>query len=267
MSGAVRLPPLYYHIFRKPVPYVQALAAQESIHATQLFKRAANGGHTDVLLLLEHRPVYTAGRRQTENEISGDRTRLTRMGADFVSTQRGGELTYHGPGQIVGYPLFDLSRTTPPTGTRDYVCQLQTAMKSYLRGAHGIESGVSEHTGVFLDQYTKIASIGVRMRHRLVSHGFALNVTNEPRSWFDQVVACGLADVKAGSIESATGQAGLNVREEMRKMLPYLQEQLTRELKPFDKENPDEDILKEIQTLERVANDMEPHHTAPTLSS
>lgn len=199
------LPPILYHHFKLPLQYRPTLALQQKIHEIQLLQRRTTS-HNDIVLLLQHRPVYTAGRRQTELEVREDRIRLTNIGADFIITTRGGQLTYHGPGQLVGYPLLDLSRTTPAMGVRDYVCRIQKTLESYIREAHGIEHVPSDHTGVFLDPVTKIASIGVQVRHRLTSHGFAINVTKEPIGWFDQVVACGLDDVKAGCIEGAAGK-------------------------------------------------------------
>ncbi|KAJ6547010.1 hypothetical protein B0H19DRAFT_1074975 [Mycena capillaripes] len=194
--------PALYHYFRTPLPYAQTLALQERIHQLQLLHRKSSS-HKDILLLLQHRPVYTSGRRQTEESVQDERARLTNIGADFVTTARGGELTFHGPGQIVGYPLIDLSRTSPPVPIRDYVCRVQKALELHLLEAHGIKHVPTDHTGVFLDANTKIASIGVQVRHRLTTHGFAINITREPIPWFDQVVACGLADVKAGSVETA----------------------------------------------------------------
>jgi lipoyl(octanoyl) transferase len=189
------------------LPYLRALQLQESIHALQLQqRRSSSASHQDILLLLQHKPVYTAGRRQTPSETASDRARLTALGAEFVLSQRGGELTYHGPGQIVGYPLLDLGRVRPAIGIRDYICRLQRVLSTHLREAHGLVPVASEHTGVFLGELEKVASIGVQVRHWLTMHGFAMNVTHEPRAWFDQVVACGLADVKAASIESATGK-------------------------------------------------------------
>ena len=203
------LPPILYHHFPRPLPYLRALQLQESIHALQLQQRrssSASPSHQDILLLLQHKPVYTSGRRQTQSETASERARLTALGADFVLSRRGGELTYHGPGQIVGYPLLDLGRTKPAMGIRDYICRLQRTLSLHLREAHGLAPMTSEHTGVFLSEYEKVASIGVQVRHRLTTHGFAMNITHEPRAWFDKVVACGLADVKAASIESATGR-------------------------------------------------------------
>jgi lipoate-protein ligase B len=200
------LPSILYHHFQIPLPYASALALQEKVHQLQMIQRPS-GSHKDIVLLLQHRPVYTAGRRQTESEVRHERVRLNSMGADFVVTTRGGQLTYHGPGQLVGYPLLDLSRTTPTIRTRDYICRIQKTLESYLREAHAIEHFPSDQTGVFLDPTTKIGSIGVQVRHRLTSHGFSINVTKEPMAWFDQVVACGLNDVKAGCIEGAVGKS------------------------------------------------------------
>jgi lipoyl(octanoyl) transferase 2 len=198
------LAPTLYHYFSRPLPYLRTLQLQESIHAIQLQERRSSASHQDILLLLQHKPVYTSGRRQTQSETASERARLTALGADFVLSRRGGELTYHGPGQLVGYPLLDLGRTRPAIGIRDYICRLQRILSLHLREAHGLVPVTSEHTGVFLAKHEKVASIGVQVRHRLTSHGFAMNVTREPRAWFDQVVACGLADVKAASIEGAT---------------------------------------------------------------
>ncbi|EIW86364.1 lipoyltransferase [Coniophora puteana RWD-64-598 SS2] len=199
------LPPVLYHYFEHALPYARTLALQEKLYQIQLASRRT-GSHSDILLLLQHRPVYTAGRRQTEDEVSDERSRLTTIGADFVTTGRGGQLTYHGPGQLVGYPLLDLARTKPPLGIRDYICKIQRTIQLHLRSAHGIQHVPSDNTGVFLSPTAKIASIGVQVRHRLTTHGFALNVTPEPRAWFDETVACGLADVRAACIADAAGK-------------------------------------------------------------
>jgi lipoyl(octanoyl) transferase 2 len=201
------LPSIFYHHFPLPLPYARTLALQQQLHQIQLAARRNNpASHKDLLLLLQHRPVYTSGRRQTEDDIAHERARLTHLGADFVTTQRGGEITYHGPGQIVGYPLLDLSRYSPSMGIRDYICRMRRTIETLLNDAYGVNHVPSEHTGVFLDPQTKVGSIGVQVRHRLTSHGFAFNVTREPIAWFDRVVACGLADVKAGCISSASGR-------------------------------------------------------------
>lgn len=197
------LPPILYHYFHTPLPYTSTLALQERLHRVQQTLRHTSS-HPDLLLLLQHRPVYTAGRRQSDSSVTVERARLAAMGADFALTQRGGQLTYHGPGQLVGYPLLDLGRTTESRLTvREYVCRMQRMLGVHLERAHGLHREESAHTGVFIDARTKIASIGVQVRHRLTTHGFALNVTREPLPWFEHVVACGLEGVRAGCIETA----------------------------------------------------------------
>ncbi|EJD04579.1 uncharacterized protein FOMMEDRAFT_19813 [Fomitiporia mediterranea MF3/22] len=165
------------------------------------------------------------------------------MGADFESTQRGGILTYHGPGQIVGYPLIDLGRTTPALSVRDYICRLQRTIQDFLRESHGIIHAPSEHTGVFVDDgdgrgaKTKLASIGVQVRHRLTNHGFALNVTPEPCQWFNTIVACGLADVKAGSIAGRSitaASAGITVPGQIPKLVETFGRVMERDLIKLD---------------------------------
>ncbi|KZT23785.1 lipoyltransferase [Neolentinus lepideus HHB14362 ss-1] len=200
------LPPIFYHYFRSPIPYGRAFTLQEQIHALQLERRRASASYKDILLLLQHTPVYTFGRRQSQAEIDAEQGRLRELDvkdAEFILTQRGGQLTYHGPGQIVGYPLIDLARWQPAVGARDYVCKIQKTLERHLHEEHGVTHIPSEHTGVFLDERTKIASIGVQVRHRLTTHGFAMNITKEPLAYFDKVIACGLVDVQAGCIEVA----------------------------------------------------------------
>ena len=99
-------------------------------------------------------------------------------------------------------------------GARDYVCRIQNLLQTYLLKSHAIQYFPSEHAGVFLDPTKKIGSIGVQIRHRLTSHGFSLNVTREPLSWFEQIVACGLIDVKAVSVESEL-QKPVDINEEI----------------------------------------------------
>ncbi|KDQ54830.1 hypothetical protein JAAARDRAFT_134512 [Jaapia argillacea MUCL 33604] len=252
------LPPLAYHYFRLPLPYTRTLALQEQLHSLQLLQRRATPStHKDVLLLLQHRPVYTAGRRQTDDELHSERTRLTRLGADFVSTQRGGQLTYHGPGQIVGYPLLDLARGESVLGIREYICKLQKVLEGQLVEAHGLKLIPSEHTGVFLDAQTKIASIGVQVRHRLTSHGFAMNITPEPLAWFNKIVACGLEDVKAGCIgKDAT------VEGEIPELVKRFGKMFGREMVKLDVEAEGE-VEEAIRAVEEDARQAGDWHRTP----
>ncbi|KAF8816456.1 chloroplast lipoate protein ligase [Phlegmacium glaucopus] len=246
-----QLQPILYHYFSRPVPYAQTWALQDRIHQLQLHLRQSSSTHPDVLLLLQHRPTYTAGRRQTDLSIQDDRTRLQSIGADFVTTTRGGQLTYHGPGQLVGYPLIDLSRYTPTIGARDYVCRIQKLLQTHLLKAHAIQHFPSEHTGVLLDPTNKIASIGVQIRHRLTSHGFALNLTTEPLSWFDQIVACGLIDVKAVSVETKL-QKPVDVNKEVSGIIETFGDIFNRRMVRLDLEAGGE-IEQAILALEKDA--------------
>jgi lipoyl(octanoyl) transferase 2 len=227
------LSPILLHHFVTPLPYIQTYTLQQTIHEWQLSQRRISRDlHRDVILTLQHRPVYTTGRRQKDEDIATDMERLTKMGADFVKTQRGGETTYHGPGQLVIYPLLDLGRMNMTV--REYICLLQQSIKSRLHKHHRIQTHASEHTGVFLNANNKVASIGVQVSHRLTLHGLAMNVTSEPKSWFQQVVACGLADVKAGSVSDASTFGNeVTVEDEAVGLTDIIIEALGRETEPL----------------------------------
>ncbi|GAA95881.1 hypothetical protein E5Q_02538 [Mixia osmundae IAM 14324] len=204
-----------------PVRYTIGLALQEGLveYYSSLRQRGHESRSDGLLLLLEHTPVYTTGRRDLarqdeasqarEREIQAEAERLRLTGADYVRTQRGGQTTYHGPGQLVGYPILDTSLLA--MSTREYVDALQRFQVGLLR-SRGVRTIDSPHTGVFTSESAKIASIGIQIRHRISSHGFSINIEDRVRSRFAEIVACGLADVRATSVESQTGTA-LSVRD------------------------------------------------------
>ena len=172
-------------------PYRGALAVQERLRA-----RRQAGQLPDTLLLLEHPPVYTRGRRSGAEDLPFPQGFYAAKGIDVVATDRGGKLTYHAPGQLVGYPIM---------GIDDVGCFLRTmegAIVSALaeEGVHARsrhDEGI-DYTGVWV-QDRKIASIGLHVSRGVTTHGFAVNVNNDldPFSW---VVACGLPDVAMTSI-------------------------------------------------------------------
>jgi lipoyl(octanoyl) transferase len=171
------------------VEYSEAAALQE-----RLRERVQARELPDLALLLEHPPVYTLGRRSQPGELPLGEEHYRARGIDVVRTPRGGRLTYHGPGQLVGYPIMHVSDIPA------YVDGIQRALIAALADA-GIEARSRpgrEHTGVWV-QDRKIASIGVHVSRGVSIHGFALNVTNDlaPFSW---VVACGLPDVRMTSV-------------------------------------------------------------------
>ncbi|SNX84578.1 uncharacterized protein MEPE_03287 [Melanopsichium pennsylvanicum] len=159
---------------------------EPSASEAELRKRASQ----DTLLLLQHRPVYTEGRRHdSENELVSNHLRS--LGADYYLTKRGGQITYHGPGQLVGYPILNLASMN--LASRCYVDRIQDSLISLLADG-GIRTvpPPEDHTGVWADEYHKIASIGIQVRHRISSHGFALNVEKRAMQGFRHIVACGI---------------------------------------------------------------------------
>ena len=144
----------------------------------------------DTLILLEHPPVYTAGRRSDPSHVRWSRERILAAGAEYFEADRGGSLTFHGPGQLVGYPILDLGRRP------DVVEHLRRLEEVVIRASAdlGVELGRDPiQTGVWAAS-KKVCAIGVKlMRWRITLHGFALNCSTD-LSWFDAIVPCGLAD-------------------------------------------------------------------------
>jgi lipoyl(octanoyl) transferase len=180
------------------VPYSDGVAIQETVRA-----RRQAGELPDTLLMLEHPPVYTRGRRAGAEDLPLPESFYRDKGIDVADTDRGGKLTYHGPGQLVGYPIMgidDIGR---------YLRTMEDSIVAAL-GVDGIEARSRHHegidyTGVWV-QDRKIASIGVHVSRGVTTHGFAVNVDLdlEPFSW---VLACGLPDVQMTSIARELGAA------------------------------------------------------------
>jgi lipoyl(octanoyl) transferase len=178
------------------VDYKPAFAAQ-----TALAGRRAAGEIPDVLLLLEHEPVYTIGRRGTEGEILLDLEGLAARSIGVEHTDRGGRVTYHGPGQLVGYPIIDLGRTNDLVG---YVRAIERALVA-TAAAYGVESEtVSGLTGVWAGR-DKLAAIGVHVSRGITTHGFAMNVTTDLTA-FNGIIPCGIVDRGVTSLAALTGR-------------------------------------------------------------
>lgn len=173
--------------FPKPIPYDEAWILQHQLREERIAERQG-----DTLLLLEHQPVYTLGRStKPAHWVCGEEI-LRQTGASFQSVDRGGSITYHGPGQIVGYPILKLSQYC--SGPKQYVRKLEEVVIHTL-ARWGIEGYRVEKTpGVWVrrhDADAKIAAIGVRIDHGVTLHGFALNVDLD-LSPFSHIVPCGL---------------------------------------------------------------------------
>jgi lipoyl(octanoyl) transferase len=151
----------------------------------------------DVLLLVEHPPVITLGRGAKDAHVLASREQLAGRGVELFEVERGGDVTFHGPGQLVGYPIFDLKRHKQDLHW--YLRQVEEALISALARFGIPGERVAKYTGVWT-RGKKIASIGVHARDWVTWHGFALNVTTE-LSFFDLIVPCGIPAVAMTSVE------------------------------------------------------------------
>jgi lipoyl(octanoyl) transferase len=157
----------------------------------------------DALLLLEHPPVYTLGRRAAEGELPFGEDFYRAQGIEIHRSDRGGRITYHGPGQLVGYPIMEIDDVLA------YVRALEATIVAALArvgiNAHARAQEGPDYTGVWVDE-RKIASIGVHVQRGVTTHGFAVNVSNdlEPFEW---VIACGLPGVQMTSLRRELEQA------------------------------------------------------------
>ena len=181
------------------VPYADALALQE-----ELRERLAREEGGEVVLLLEHPDVITFGRGANAANALADDTALRARGYDVFRVSRGGDVTWHGPGQLVGYPILDLRRHG--SDVHRYLRDLESALIGAL-AEFGIAAQRREgFAGVWLDARRKIASIGVGVRAWRTLHGFALNVDCD-LARFGAIVPCGLAGVQMVSMASVLGRA------------------------------------------------------------
>jgi len=142
----------------------------------------------DRLLLVEHFPVYTIGRGGDESNLLATPERLREIGAELVRVDRGGDITFHGPGQIVAYPIVELK---DPLDLRRYVRTLEAGVIDTAR-TFGVESAhLKGLPGIWVDGERKLAAIGVRVKRGVATHGLALNVNTDLR-WFDEMIPCGI---------------------------------------------------------------------------
>ena len=191
------------------VDYVEAWAYQEKLR----LQRAENLTE-DRLIFLSHSAVYTLGRRIDESHV------LSKLDAPLIETDRGGFITYHGPGQLIGYPVVDLKRLN--IGPRRYVLALENALIRTLNdyGLNAYKHG--KNTGVWTEK-GKIASIGVKMTNGITTHGFALNV-NPDLNAFKSIIACGLIDV------TATSMAKFCINPELKSVAKKISSNLGKEI-------------------------------------
>ena len=197
-------------IYLGRVDYPTALDLQQTL--VHLVK-AGRAGHT--LLLLEHPPVITLGRNAGMQNIIASRDFLTSQGIELFETDRGGDVTFHGPGQLVGYPIFDLRAFEPRIGAVEFVRKIE---ESLIRtcGDLGVVTGrVPGLTGVWTEDMppAKVAAIGVHISRAVTSHGFALNVTTN-LDYFKLIVPCGISDKPVTSLAREMQRNSISNRKE-----------------------------------------------------
>jgi lipoyl(octanoyl) transferase len=216
---------VYPGLGSEQIDYQQAWDMQRAVHA-----EVVAGTRPDTVILLEHSSVYTAGKRTEPHERPFD-------GTPVIDVDRGGKITWHGPGQLVGYPIVTLPDAVYVV---DYVRRLEEAMIR-LFADYGLATGrVPGRSGVWLAADApgegsrperKIAAIGVRVASRTTMHGFAINVDPD-MTWFDRIVPCGIADAGVTSMAAELDQQ-LTLTEVTHLLRPHLTELLA--FRPYEK--------------------------------
>ena len=172
------------------VPYVEALELQRATH-----RAVVSGSSPDTVIFLEHPAVFTAGKRTEDYERPTD-------GSQVIDVDRGGRITWHGPGQLVGYPIL---RLPDPIDVVGYVRHLEGIIIEVLADL-GIESGrVDGRSGVWINGIEKISAIGIRVAEGVTMHGFSLNCSNDFDA-YSQIMACGIPDAGVTSISRMLGR-------------------------------------------------------------
>ena len=188
------------------VPYGECWTLQRSLFDALLARKGSADDAAGYLLLVEHPPVYTLGKSGHAENMLVSEEFLRSRGAEYYRIDRGGDITFHGEGQIVGYPILDLEKIA--VGHRQYIESLEEAVIRTV-AAYGIGAGrIAGASGVWICEKgvppRKICAIGVRSSRYVTMHGFALNVSTDLR-WFSYINPCGFVDRGVTSIEKETG--------------------------------------------------------------
>lgn len=183
------------------LPYRTALYIQQKLF--QKVKQAdPKEDKTNYLLLVEHEPVYTVGIRSKQYLDTAFQEKLKRLGADFEITNRGGLITFHGPGQLVAYPILNLAHFAP-TGKsiKKFVCLLESVIIDTCRDLGIIATRLHPHPGVWVEENRKIAAIGIHASKYVTMHGIALNCDVDLQ-WYQHIVPCGIEDKLVTSVSN-----------------------------------------------------------------
>lgn len=196
------------------VPYLEALELQRSIHG-----EIVNGARTNTLILLEHPSVFTAGKRTSDEERPVD-------GTPVIDVDRGGKITWHGPGQLVGYPIVRLAKPTELVG---FVREIESGLIKVCSDFGISTERIAGRSGVWVNDARgarKIAAIGIRVAGGVTMHGFALNV-NPDLSAFAQIIPCGISDADVTSMALELGR-NITVDEVMKSIEKHIFESLAK---------------------------------------
>lgn len=179
--------------------YLNALILQENLFNAQLEKKAKGEKTNNYLIFLQHTPVYTLGKSGDLNNL---KIPIEETDAEFYRTNRGGDITYHGPGQLTGYPIFDLEYFG--LGVRDYVelleqCIIDCIAHYGLKGER-IEGASGVWIGADSDRPRKICAVGIKISRSITMHGFAFNIKTD-LSYFENIIPCGIDDKEVTSLE------------------------------------------------------------------
>ncbi len=194
----------YTIITLEPTNYLDALTFQENFFNAQLEKKANSEETENTLILLQHTPVYTLGK---SGDISNLKVPIEETGAEFYQTKRGGDITFHGPGQLVVYPIFDIENFG--ISVREYVAKLEQCVIECI-AEYGLKGErIEDASGVWLDagnkKARKICAVGLKVSRGISMHGLAFNI-NTDLSYFDHIVPCGLDDKSVTSLEKELGK-------------------------------------------------------------
>jgi lipoyl(octanoyl) transferase len=224
------------------IGYAEAWELQKRVVASR-----KAGAIADVLLLCEHPPVITLGRSGKRENLLASEHVLRQKGVEFHASDRGGDITYHGPGQIVGYPILNLGAIR-----RDVVWYVRMLEEAMIRATaeFGIAAErVGGKTGIWVragSTEEKLAAIGVRISRWVTSHGFAYNVSTDLRN-FDLIVPCGIADRKATSLEKLLGRS-VEQKEVAPRIAKHLGEVLCVEMKEATKR----ELMEKLEHAEQA---------------
>ena len=200
--------------------YRDAWRVQHETHAA-----VVAGEQPPTVLFVEHDPVLTFGRKGGRDHLLVPESELTARGFELVDVERGGDVTYHGPGQLVGYPILPIGRRV-----RDYLRRIEDAMVD-LAAEYGVEAaGSPGYAGVWIGD-EKLCAIGVAVKRGVSFHGFALNVATD-LSHFETIVPCGLENTGVTSLTRLAGRA-VTIAEARERLVPHLARRLSDLLAPL----------------------------------